>query len=663
MPIAGLTENHERSLVASVRYAAQLIRDGGQVLRDAEHPDRLSRYGKGLTPPQRTIVGDYLLRLRQYLIADVDTLAINPGGQPIDPVSALSSILIFLDDTFEQMRGPYLLGYGNVSPEAAQLLDGVASQLQALAREAQDYLLGGSDADLEARVRRLPEADAVTADIRALASLIEEHGLIDFRAALSALVERAGDPAFEVAMVGRVSSGKSSLLNALVGVPLLPTGVLPVTAFPTRVRRGAEAVLAVTDAAGRTTRHQVAEIAQFVTESQNPGNQKRLTRLVLEYPSDRLPEGITFVDTPGLWSVMGRSALQTLAYLPRCDHATYLLDATAPLSDDDIDLLRYLHDAGIGTTVLLSKADLLSEMDLARVLAYVREQLDEPIGGGLAVHPVSALRSHAAQLEAWVASDIRPLSQHAHERGRELLRGKVTLLRQQVDAALRSDRAVLPEYEQPEGFADTMGAQVREISARVERLSREARALPERREDLVRVALAAAATALANLQDGDATPVREALRQPSQALAEGVSSKLRTLADHANATLTTLAQAVNTPAPTIDAGTFGRDLPLLDLPPLPSDAAPPFWTGAHSHLRTNWFQRWIDARWKEPVDRALAAHLDVLAHWARESAGTLGSAFDSQSRPLLMQLSSRPRTEPTRHSGATDDLDRSHHRA
>jgi hypothetical protein len=40
---------------------------------------------------------------------------------------------------------------------------------------------------------------------------------------------------FEIALFGRVSSGKSSLLNAVLETNLLPIGVTPVTAVPTRI--------------------------------------------------------------------------------------------------------------------------------------------------------------------------------------------------------------------------------------------------------------------------------------------------------------------------------------------------------------------------------------------------------------------------------------------
>jgi hypothetical protein len=54
-------------------------------------------------------------------------------------------------------------------------------------------------------------------------------------------------------------------------------------------------------------------IAEFATEDGNPGNVKRLTRLVVEYPGPHLPAGVTFVDTPGFGSLATAGAARTFA--------------------------------------------------------------------------------------------------------------------------------------------------------------------------------------------------------------------------------------------------------------------------------------------------------------------------------------------------------------
>jgi hypothetical protein len=52
------------------------------------------------------------------------------------------------------------------------------------------------------------------------------------------LLDRMESAAFEVGVFGRVSSGKSSLLNYILQTDVLPIGVTPVTAIPTRISHG-----------------------------------------------------------------------------------------------------------------------------------------------------------------------------------------------------------------------------------------------------------------------------------------------------------------------------------------------------------------------------------------------------------------------------------------
>ena len=48
------------------------------------------------------------------------------------------------------------------------------------------------------------------------------------------------------AVLGQFKRGKSTLLNALLGVPLLPTGVTPVTAIPTFIKAGTKTTARIT---------------------------------------------------------------------------------------------------------------------------------------------------------------------------------------------------------------------------------------------------------------------------------------------------------------------------------------------------------------------------------------------------------------------------------
>jgi ABC-type uncharacterized transport system ATPase component len=72
--------------------------------------------------------------------------------------------------------------------------------------------------------------------LRELGRLAAELGAESAAEEAAALAERIAEGRFHVACVGQFKRGKSTLLNALVGAPILPSGVVPVTAVVTSDR-------------------------------------------------------------------------------------------------------------------------------------------------------------------------------------------------------------------------------------------------------------------------------------------------------------------------------------------------------------------------------------------------------------------------------------------
>jgi hypothetical protein len=73
--------------------------------------------------------------------------------------------------------------------------------------------------------------------IREVSQISSSAGAPDLTWPLTGILEK-GDKAIDVAVVGQFKSGKSSLVNSLIGVGILPVGIVPVTAIVTRIRYG-----------------------------------------------------------------------------------------------------------------------------------------------------------------------------------------------------------------------------------------------------------------------------------------------------------------------------------------------------------------------------------------------------------------------------------------
>src|SRR5579875_3768387 len=89
-------------------------------------------------------------------------------------------------------------------------------------------------------------------------------------AALAGIADRLAGRRLRVIVAGEAKRGKSTLVNALLGRDVLPSGVTPLTALATTVRHGAPERADVTYADGRTGSFPLAALDDLVTEQGNP---------------------------------------------------------------------------------------------------------------------------------------------------------------------------------------------------------------------------------------------------------------------------------------------------------------------------------------------------------------------------------------------------------
>lgn len=256
------------------------------------------------------------------------------------------------------------------------------------------------------------------------------------------LLDRLESAAFEVGVFGRVSSGKSSLLNYILQTDMLPVGVTPVTAIPTRISHGPVAEAGIEFAEAQPKIIPLSELAEFATEEKNPSNKKHVTRIFVKLPAARLREGVTFVDTPGLGSLAVAGAEETVAYLPRCDLGIALIDASSGLTQDDLVVVQALYQSGAMASILISKADLFAAGDRERMIDYVKTNLRSQLGVEPSVHAISVLGSDAALCDRWFEEEMRPLLDQHRELIAASQKRKIGALREAVIFALERRQQV-----------------------------------------------------------------------------------------------------------------------------------------------------------------------------------------------------------------------------
>jgi GTP-binding protein EngB required for normal cell division len=435
-PPSSLNSNHLRRLLVSCQYIDKLLSDIESVLNQSSSSTLFKKYRDDLSPMQRKLTQDYIARIRARLARVLDGQNLPLPEANIGATHSVRTALDFIDIAAEELKPKYMRGYGEVPESAVPELNGIVSELQGLVQKLNSYLGQGSEADLSKRLAKLERTSSEIELLSTLNRIIGEHGLVEFRQAVSMLAERLEEGTFEIAFFGRVSSGKSSLLNRLVGSDLLPVGVNPITAVPTRIVYGPTAQVQVWFADKAPQRFPIDRLAEFAAEQNNPTNSKHVVRMVVEVPSDRLRAGVVLVDTPGLGSLATSGAAETLAYLPRCDLGVVLIDAGSTLTQEDVSTVGLLYDAGTPALVVLSKADLIGPNDRDRASAYIAVQMKSQLGLELEVPPVSAMNEHTPLLDRWIDEQVLPLYEQHHLLVRASLRRKIGSLRESVKFAL-----------------------------------------------------------------------------------------------------------------------------------------------------------------------------------------------------------------------------------
>jgi len=152
------------------------------------------------------------------------------------------------------------------------------------------------------------------------------------------------DDFFLLAVVGEFNSGKSALINALLGERVLEEGVTPTTADVQLLRHADQP-------AGLET----GEVRQIRA-------------------SAPLLRDLHVVDTPGTNAITRAHELLTRRFVPRADLVLFVTSADRPFTESERQFLAQIREWGKKIVMVINKRDLLhTEEDVDKVRAFVRD--------------------------------------------------------------------------------------------------------------------------------------------------------------------------------------------------------------------------------------------------------------------------------------------------
>lgn len=211
-------------------------------------------------------------------------------------------------------------------------------------------------------------------------------GLIDFLEDSCPLLDEVSllkdsvkqlDELFLVVIVGEFNSGKSAVVNAMLGGNIVPEGILPTT----------------------------NEITVIKWADVEHGEEERVEQdddgLFVRYTAAELLKEINIVDTPGTNVILERQQRLTEEFIPRADLVLFVLSADRPFTDSEVKFLQYVRQWGKKVVFVVNKVDLLSNNDeIQEVVEFVEKNAKRLLGvEGAKAIPVSAKRATQAKIE------------------------------------------------------------------------------------------------------------------------------------------------------------------------------------------------------------------------------------------------------------------------
>ncbi len=282
-----------------------------------------------------------------------------------------------------------------------------------------------------------------------LAEVAQELGSEPVAKEARELAARVSEGRFYVACVGQFKRGKSTLLNALVGHEVVPTGFIPVTAVPTVIRFGDQlrARIRMRDGAWRDVA--MLDLKEYVTEELNPENKKGVDGAEAFVPSPLLSSGMCFVDTPGLGSVFTGNSATTQAFVPHIDAALVVVGADPPIAGEELALVEAVGRQVQDLILVINKADRTSDPERAAAVKFTREILEKrlhrPMGDVFQVSAAERMEGRGP-LRDWEQL-LASLHRLVEDSGRNLVRAAcdrgIQRLSEQLQAIIDEDRSAL----------------------------------------------------------------------------------------------------------------------------------------------------------------------------------------------------------------------------
>ncbi|MGB0387812.1 MAG: dynamin family protein [Ardenticatenaceae bacterium] len=232
------------------------------------------------------------------------------------------------------------------------------------------------------------EMQAVS-DLRRLREISQEVGLEAYVIKLiDDVLLRNKESKFTMAVVGEFKRGKSTFINALLGLEVLPSDVLPCTATLNRVTYGEKPLVKVVFEAknGQPEREVeigINQLTDYVTQltEKSKNTAAQVKEAVVYYPAPYLQNNVEIIDTPGLNDDDTMTEV-TLSVVPHVSAAIFVIMPESPFSGSEGDFLHnklLLSEMGRVIFVVNAIDRIKDPADRERILKEIQHRIESSV--------------------------------------------------------------------------------------------------------------------------------------------------------------------------------------------------------------------------------------------------------------------------------------------